>query len=95
MITPENIQDGMIVFVSIVGFACIVLMVGAAFEKPKIATPFQKGDIVQAFGNTGTVHSIGKNGYVNVKFEECDSLVVFRTDGKLFGWNKHAALTKV
>lgn len=57
---------------------------------------FQVGDKVTAFGNQGVVHSISSNGmFVNVKFKDFDSLVVFNIDGRLFKWNKKPTLKKV
>jgi len=57
---------------------------------------FQIGDAVTAFGCTGTVHSFSSNGlYVYVKFDEAPSLVVFRPDGRMFGWAKEPQLRKV
>jgi hypothetical protein len=58
-------------------------------------TPFQKGDKVEAFGCKGEIKSVGVNGYVTVKFEDCESTVVFKTDGKLMSWHKKASLRKV
>lgn len=50
---------------------------------------FKIGDEVEAFGNKGTVHSYSKNELVMyVKFDDFDSLVNFRPDGRLYSWNK-------
>lgn len=57
--------------------------------------PFQKDDIVEAFGNIGVVQSVGQNGYLSVKFEDCESLVVFNTNGKLMKWHKNVSLKKI
>ena len=57
---------------------------------------FQVGDRVVAFGNRGNVHSLSQNGlFINVKFDDFDSIVVFNTDGKMFKWNKKPILKKV
>jgi hypothetical protein len=57
---------------------------------------FEIGDKVKAFGNVGTVHSFSKNGiFLYVRFKDFDSLVNFRVDGKMFGWNKKPSLKKV
>jgi hypothetical protein len=57
---------------------------------------FRIGDRVRAFGNKGVVHSLSKNGmFINVKFCDFDSLVVFYTDGKICQWHKNPSLKKV
>lgn len=57
---------------------------------------FKVGDRVAAFGNRGVVHSISINGmFLNVKFNDSDSLVVFNIDGRIFRWNKKPILKKL
>ena len=57
---------------------------------------FEIGDKVAAFGNRGYIKSISVNGmFLNVKFDDCDNLVVFNIDGKIFRWNKKPALKKI
>jgi len=54
------------------------------------------GDKVQAFGNIEVVKRISESGdHFIVKFDDCDDLMVFYLDGRLFRWNKEPSLTKV
>lgn len=57
--------------------------------------PFSAGDKVTAFGNEGFVKSVSANGYLEVSFPEAPATVIFRTDGKLFGWSKVPVLRKL
>jgi hypothetical protein len=56
---------------------------------------FKVNDKVRAFGCVGFVKTVSPNGYLHVKFPECPDLVVFRTDGKIYGWSKVPVLKKV
>lgn len=57
---------------------------------------FEIGEKVKAFGNRGVVKSISINKmFVNVKFDNFDSLVVFYIDGKICQWHKKPSLKKV
>lgn len=54
------------------------------------------GDKVQAFGNIGVIKRISESGdHLIVKFDDCNDLVVFYLDGRLFKWNKQPILKKV
>lgn len=57
---------------------------------------FEVGDKVRAFGNLGIVKSLSKNGmFLEVKFDNVDTTVVFLIDGKIAKWNKKPSLKKV
>lgn len=56
--------------------------------------PLAKGDNIIAFGNKGVVKDVN-NGFVIVKFEDCESTVVFKEDGRLMSWHKEVSLRKI
>lgn len=61
-----------------------------------ILVNFEVGDKVRAFGNLGIVKSLSKNGmFLEVKFDNVDTTVVFLIDGKIAKWNKKPSLKKV
>ena len=57
---------------------------------------FEVGEKVRAFGNIGIIKSISKNQmFLEVKFNNVETTVVFNRDGRIFSWNKNPTLKKV
>jgi hypothetical protein len=56
----------------------------------------EPGDRVEAFGNVGTIKRVSESGlHFIVKFDDCEDLMVFYLDGKLFKWNVNPILKKI
>jgi hypothetical protein len=58
---------------------------------------FQPNDRVKSLtGNLGTVHSISQNGiFLQIKFDDFDSLVVLYLDGRQQSWHKKPFIRKI
>lgn len=86
----------------LIGFFTVVISVFIMMDefrsyrnsKKKNGAIFTPGNKVTAFGNFGKVKSVS-NGFVIVKFDECESTVVFNEDGKLMKWHKEVSLKHV